>query len=295
MIWLLLLLVVVIVAVLLVMRPKGSPRGLAEYELDDALAEARRENERLGGQVYNLVPSNEAAGQALADAAERHNAAGAQLDQARTPVQARLAKQTAFEGLYYIRAARTAMGMDPGPAIPQLAYQNRAGRVTEDRIAVYDDGRHITASPTPSSATPHYFPGGLVAGRPVPGGWYSEPWWRPALLTGAWTLGATALFTALFADMPGITYDATTFEQGFDEGNDPALGEYGNPPSATYDDASGYDSGGYNQSGYDSGGYDQGNFGSGGYNQGSYDSRDYNQGGGHNQRGYDSSGYGQGD
>ncbi|MEU8897997.1 DUF1542 domain-containing protein [Nocardia sp. NPDC048505] len=283
MIWLLLLLVVVIVIVLLVMRPKGGPRGLEQIELDDALAEARRENERLGGQVYNLAPTNEAAAQALADAAERHNAAGSQLAQAGTPTQARLAKQTAVEGLYYIRAARTAMNMDPGPAIPQLAFQNRAGRVTEDRT-ISLDGRRLATSPHPSDTTPHYYPGGMVAGRPVPGGWYSEPWWRTALLTGAWAFGATTLFAALFTGMPGIGYDAGTFEQGFDTDAQ----DYG------YGDT-GYDQGGYTQGDYGQGDYPQGDYGQSGYTPDAYGNTPYGDDsfgtGGFDNAGFDTPGF----
>ncbi|GAB2655110.1 DUF1542 domain-containing protein [Nocardia goodfellowii] len=219
MIWLLLLLVLVIVAILVIMRPKTPAPGLLGLELGDALAEARRENERLGGQVYNLVPSNNAAKQALAAAAEHHSAAGTQLERAETPAQARLAKLAAIEGLHYIRAARTAMDLDPGPAIPHLANQNRAGHVTEDRTADCN-GRPLAASPHPSATTPYYYPGGMVAGRPVPGGWYSEPWWRTALLTGAWGVGSTVLFSSLFGGMAGVGYDAETFEQGFDDGSD---------------------------------------------------------------------------
>jgi len=54
-------------------------------ELDDAKSDARRWVERLGGQVLNLDGTNDAAKQALADAAERYTAAGSQLDQARRP------------------------------------------------------------------------------------------------------------------------------------------------------------------------------------------------------------------
>src|SRR5699024_168397 len=53
-------------------------------QLEDAEADARRWVERLGGQVLNLVGSNDAAKQALADAAERHTAAVSQLEQADT-------------------------------------------------------------------------------------------------------------------------------------------------------------------------------------------------------------------
>src|SRR6476659_2915755 len=59
-------------------------QGTKTRELDDAKADARRWVERLGGQVLNLVGTNDAAKQALADAGERYNAAGSQMEQART-------------------------------------------------------------------------------------------------------------------------------------------------------------------------------------------------------------------
>src|SRR6185295_10494305 len=71
-------------------------------ELDDAKADARRWVERLGGQVLNLVGTNDAAKQALADASERYTAAGSQIDQARSAAQARGVTETAYEGLYYV-------------------------------------------------------------------------------------------------------------------------------------------------------------------------------------------------
>jgi hypothetical protein len=46
----------------------------------------------------------------------------------------------------------------------------------------------------------------MVAGRPVPRGWYSEPWWRPALVAGAWGVGSALLFTSLFSGMSGVAY-----------------------------------------------------------------------------------------
>ena len=87
-------------------------------ELDDAKAEARRWVERLGGQVMSISGTDAASTQAMADASERFTAAGSQMEQARTIPQARLVTETAMEGLHYVRAAREAMGMDPGPALP---------------------------------------------------------------------------------------------------------------------------------------------------------------------------------
>ncbi|UMP03386.1 RNA binding protein fox-1 homolog [Amycolatopsis sp. EV170708-02-1] len=180
--------------------------------LDEALSEARRWVERLAGQVMHLTGTNAAAKQALADASERYTAAGSQLDLARTVGQAGLAKETALEGLYYIRAARVAMALDPGPALPADAERARAGAVTEHR-KVEVEGATYEASPTPGHDTPHYYPGGQVAGRPVPEGWYNRPWWKPALIGGAWGAGAAVLFGSLFAGMAGVAA-AQTWQAG---------------------------------------------------------------------------------
>ena len=98
--------------------------------LADAKADARRVIERLGGQVLNLTGTDDASKQALADASERFTAASSQIDQATTAKQALLAKESAMEGLYYTRAARVAMGMDPGPELESLTGQRSAGTVT---------------------------------------------------------------------------------------------------------------------------------------------------------------------
>ena len=209
-------------------------------ELDDAKADARRWVERLGGQVLNLVGTNDAAKQALADAAERYTAAGSQMDQARSAAQARGVTETAYEGLYYVRAARSAMGLDPGPELPPLPGQQRAGAVTEAR-EVDVEGHRYGASPNPTGRNTHYYPGGTVAGRPVPRGWYSEPWWRPALIGGAWGVGSALLFTSLFSGMSGVAYAdgfadgmaADGMDGGFD-GGDPGGGDVGDgDPAAT--------------------------------------------------------------
>ncbi|MGH3951194.1 MAG: hypothetical protein ACRDSE_19105, partial [Pseudonocardiaceae bacterium] len=103
---------VVVVGLFFLARQRAGQR---QRELDDAKADARRWVERLGGQVLQLSGTDTASAQALADASERYTAAGSQIEQAQTIQQARLVTDTALEGLYYVRAARTAMGMDPGP------------------------------------------------------------------------------------------------------------------------------------------------------------------------------------
>jgi uncharacterized membrane protein YgcG len=251
---LIVLLVLVVVGGLYFARAQANAR---RHRLDNAKADARRLVERLGGQVLNISGTNTASQQAMADAAERYNAAGSQMEQARTPEQAKLVKDTAIEGLYYVRAARTAMGMDPGPELPQDPERDRAGKVTEHR-RVNVEGEVYEASPEPGQNTPHYYPGGRVAGRPVPQGWYSEPWWKPALIGGAWGLGSMLLFSSLFSGMGGIA-SASAWESGYDAGQQDAI------------DSGGFDGGGFDGGGFDGGGFDGGGFDGGGFDGGGFD------------------------
>ncbi|ORA63652.1 hypothetical protein [Mycobacteroides franklinii] len=249
---------------------QGSNRRRGE-QLEDAKADARRVTERLGGQVLGLGGTDDASRQALADASERYTAASSAIEQARTPSQAALAKESAIEGLYYVRAARLAMGMDPGPELPSTAGQSRAGSVTEERRINFE-GRDIEASPEPSGRTPNYYPGGTVAGRPVPAGWYSEPWWKPALVAGAWGVGSALLFNSLFSGMHGVGYGAQGFESGFGQGYSDGYdagrnaGNEGGVDQTGWDQGSGADQGGWDQSG---GGWDQSG---GGWDGGGWDS-----------------------
>ena len=213
--------VLLLAVVALAATYKKNQAKAKQQRLEDAKAEARRWVERLGGQVMNLDGTNEASKQALADASERYNAAGSQMEQATTAEQARLVTATAMEGLYYVRAARLAMDLDPGPELPDDAARERAGKVTEDR-RVNVEGRDFEASPNPGDGTPYYYPGGRVAGRPVPQGWYSEPWWKPALVGGAWGLGSALLFSTMFSGMYGIP-DAGAWESGYDAGQADAM------------------------------------------------------------------------
>src|SRR4051812_24986005 len=104
MVWgLLAILLVLVVAGIVWWRRSSTAR--AERRLADARADAQRWYERLGGQVMNLVANDDTAvKQALVDAGERYNAAGSQLDQAKSTKQFELAGHTALEGLYYARA-----------------------------------------------------------------------------------------------------------------------------------------------------------------------------------------------
>jgi hypothetical protein len=179
----------------------GGRRQAAAREtqmLSDARAEAQRWYERLGGQLVNLRDDGSVARQALIDAAERHQAAGAQLAQARTVVQCRLATETALEGLAYVRAARLALGLDPGPELPPPASARGTGTVTDEQ-EISGNGVSCRVGPRATADTPYYYPGGWSGGRPMPAGWYSTPWWKTALAAGAGTVGGMLLMDTLFS------------------------------------------------------------------------------------------------
>jgi len=196
-----LLLILVLIAVLVIMAARRGSVAREQRRLDDARAEAQRWYERLGGQVLNLHGDDAAARQALADAGERYNAAGGQLQQAKSVRQFELARESALEGLAYVRAARLAMGLDPGPDLPALASAQGVGQLTRER-EVNVQGQQYKAGPQPGTDTPYYYPGGRVQGRPVPAGWYSTPVWKTALGAGVGVLGGMLIFDALLS--PGF-------------------------------------------------------------------------------------------
>ena len=218
----LVLLVLVVAGALWWWRNESTRRQ--ERELADAEAEARRWYERLGGQVLNLSGDDPAVRQALADAGERYNAAGSQLGQARSVRQFRLAQETALEGLMYARAARLALGMDPGPPLPPLAAARGAGELRDTR-EVEVEGQSFKAGPDPGADTPYYYPGGRLQGRPVPAGWYSQPIWKPALAGAAGALSAMMIVNMMFPPVYGGFGDGS--EGGGDPGGDVGNGDAG--------------------------------------------------------------------
>lgn len=204
----------------------NSNKKIEEQKFADAQADARRWIERLGSQVLSIAGTDMASTQAIADASERYNAASSQISTAQTSRQAELARESALEGLHYMNAAREIMGMPAGPELPPLEGQRNAGRVTETRT-IEQDGRTMMTSPVATDSTPNYYPGGNVAGRPVPAGWYSEPWWASALRTGVWTAGSVFMFSALFSGMSGVGYSGAAFEDGYGEGYEDGMTDAG--------------------------------------------------------------------
>lgn len=255
-------------------RQSGQARAAS---LADAQADARRWIDRLGNQVLTLSGSDTASTQALADASERYTAASAAISDATTVKQAMLARESALEGMHYVQAAREIMGLPDGPELPPLEGQRQAGRVTETRT-IEQDGQTVTASPTASAETPNYYPGGRIAGRPVPAGWYSTPWWAPALATGVWTAGSMMMFSALFSGMAGIGAGvAHAAEYGdtpdnFDSGDAGDMGDSGDMGDAAGGDFGGDmgDFGGDAFGDFGGGDFGGGDFG-GGFDFGGFD------------------------
>ncbi|MDQ2729643.1 MAG: hypothetical protein M3Y91_17670, partial [Actinomycetota bacterium] len=82
----------------------------------DAHADVEALYNRLGHDVSTLDDGGDAANrQAMVDAGERYNTAGAQLGQATTVGQLTVARAIVVEGLHATRLVRTSQGFDPGP------------------------------------------------------------------------------------------------------------------------------------------------------------------------------------
>ena len=163
-------------------------------------------------------------------------------------------QESAWEGpVLRARAPTPRSGIDPGAAGGESgAAAGRRATVADD-LQVDFERPAIEASPDPSQRPPNYYPGGRVAGRPVPAGWYSEPWWKPALVAGAWGLGSVLLFDAMFSGMHGVDYGAQGFESGYGDGYSDGF-DAGQDAGA---DGGGFDGGG------DGGGFDGGSDGGG--------------------------------
>jgi uncharacterized membrane protein YgcG len=262
--FLLLFVVLLVISVVVAWRRGSAARE--QRHLEDARAEAQRWYERLGGQVLNLHGDDPAARQALADASERYNAAGGQLQQAKSVKQFELARETALEGLAYVRAARQAMGIDPGPELPALAAARGTGQLTQER-EVNVQGHAYKAGPQPGSETPYYYPGGRVGGRPVPSGWYSQPVWRTALGAGAGVLGGMLIFDALFSPSFGDSGYGDGYQDGLAAG-DGGAGDAGGDTGGDYGGA-----GDFGGAGGDFGG--GGDVGGGGWGGGDFGGGDF--------------------
>lgn len=178
--------------------------------LEEARADVESLYGRLGSDVSLLSPGgDQVAGQALADAAERYNATGALLATADTPGEFAAARRTAVEGLVAARVARERLGLDPGPEIPMPPA---SGPQLEAPARVRVGDEEYEGSPTYAPGRGHYYGGGMLGGRMVPGGWYGVPFWETALMASVLggALGGGGLFGGgqAYGDEQGAEDDA---------------------------------------------------------------------------------------
>ena len=162
--------------------------------LEEARADVESLYGRLGSDVSTLAPGDDAvARQALADASERYGATGALLSQADTPGEYAAARRTAVEGIAAARVVRERLGLDLGPDLP-LPPATGPQLEAPTRVKVGDE--EYDGSPSYAPGRGHYYGGGFLGGRQVPGGWYSAPFWETALLASVLSggLGGGGLF-----------------------------------------------------------------------------------------------------
>lgn len=230
------LLVFVVIAVLLALGIGlfvRARRGRRARDLSDYRAQVLPLYERLQYEVTSLDPEgNKVAEQALKDARERLASVADQLAVADSEQKYGQARQSALEGLYAVRTARAALGLDPGPPLPPLTGGDAGHLSAPQQVSV--QGQSYQGYPSYTPAAPYYFGGGYG----VPGGWYGVPFWEGMLLgsvlSGGWGWGWGGGWGGY-----GAGYD-NGYLTGFDAGEQAA------------------DDGGANGAGGDGTGYDSG-------------------------------------
>lgn len=197
-------------------QPSAQPQPVDPAEVQSVVA-------RLAHDVRVLQPGADAiARQAMADASERHATATSLLERARSQDQLRTAWLAAAEGLHATRLARSRLGLDPGPA-PVLPPAQ--GPQLQQPTQVLVEGREHVGQPTYAPGYGHWFPGGQVGGRYVPGGWYREPFWPGDLVLGVlsgWALSSlmtSAMYGALGFPMGGFGWEPDGGDTGWDGGS----------------------------------------------------------------------------
>lgn len=202
--------------------PPPLPQRSAQPQPVDA-AEVQSVVARLAHDVQTLQPGDDGvARQAMADASERYATASSLLERARSQDQLRTAWLAAAEGLHATRLVRTRLGVDPGPA-PALPPSEGPQLQQPSRVVV--EGREHVGQPAYAPGYGHWFPGGRVGDRYVPGGWYREPFWPGDLVLGVlsgWAL-SSLMTSAMFGGF-GFPYgdgygDVGAADGGWGEGD----------------------------------------------------------------------------
>jgi hypothetical protein len=90
----------------------------------------------------------------------------------------RAVRHTLLEGLAAAHFARRAAGLDAGAVPPP---PNEAP-LTDSPVTVEVRGTAHTGLPHYAPGSVHHFPGGILDGVEVPGGWYADAFWEAVLL-----------------------------------------------------------------------------------------------------------------
>jgi hypothetical protein len=221
--------------------------------LSDARAKVLPYYDRLADEINAIEPGDNAtARQAMADAAQRFESAGTQLQSADSVAKYGQTRRTVLEGLTASCTARTALGLDPGPDLPPID-EVQGDQLTQAQ-PVTVQGQTFNGYPNYTPGAPYYYGGGYG----VPGGWYGTPFWE-TLLIGSVLAGG-------FGGFGGGGYNQG-YDQGYDAGQN-AGGPGGNNAGGGDWNGGGWgggDSGGWGGGGGDSGGWGGGGGDSGGW------------------------------
>jgi hypothetical protein len=183
-------------------------RRRKKRELDLARSKVMPYYDRLANEVNTIDPKgNNVAEQAMADASERYNTAGTQIDTADSVENFGQARRTTLEGLYAARAARKALGLDEGPPLPPVV--EGGGQQLSEAQGVTVQGQTFQGHPSYTPGSPYYYGGGYG----VPGGWYATPFWETLLVASVLSGGLGGFGGG------GYGYG---YESGFEAGRDSA-------------------------------------------------------------------------
>jgi hypothetical protein len=182
-------------------------------------AEADSLYARLSNDVSTLSPGDDAvARQAMVDASERFNAAGALLaDRNASEAVLAQAKRTALEGVMAARVARGRLGLDLGPD-PMPAPPANAPQV-QGAQQVEVDGQSYTGYGQYQPGAGNYFGGGTYQGRYIPGGWYARPFWQTAAISAVAFGGLGYAMGGGFGGFDGERYEGDYDDRGDGDGN----------------------------------------------------------------------------
>lgn len=167
---------------------------------------------RLAADISNLDGGTDPVSrQAMADAAERFNAAGSVLDTASSVGELRVARRTAVEGLTATRIVRQRLGLPLGADLPALEA------TVDEPTPVLHEGEEHMAHPSYHPDQPHFFGGGQIGATQAPAGYYKTPFWKKAAAIGGAVVAGDLIGNALGGILDG-GFDGGGYGGGYNNG-----------------------------------------------------------------------------